>query len=346
MDAFLRIPEHPSKRNMDLKICSAISLLLMIGIIYLQYHVTGLYDTTENDIKLIFEDWKIHYGRSYINREEEDYKFKIFRQNYKEINRWNYDTDKLSKLALNEFADLSSEEFRLICCSYTTEDEGNINITRSDLSSDSSHTSFNWSKSVEFLDSKIELHDSWAASIVSSIESIYSIYQSKKISLSVDQLPYCMNENSVPKSGNFTGAYNYVMDYGLMLSDGSRNKLDSCNYDPEQDFFTIRGYKFLPYNDNHQLVLGVSRQPIVAAIQADQLILQFYSEGIIEAAHCGELVNQAILITGFGHDINGNDYWIAKNYWSKHWGQNGYFLLQRGEMNTCGVLSYASYALL
>lgn len=38
------------------------------------------------------------------------------------------------------------------------------------------------------------------------------------------------------------------------------------------------------------------------------------------------------------------DYWILKNWWGKHWGEDGYMKLRRHK-NRCGIANYAAYAL-
>lgn len=349
MDPFLPLDNHRlPKRDIAMKICSGISLLVMIGIIYLQYDSTGLYDSIEQDYKVAFEAWKVEYNKTYVSRDEDDFKFNIFKQNYKEIQRWNLNTDKTTRLAVNKFADLNREEFRAICCSYEPDDESNI--TRTSLNPGSIHVSYNWSKSIDFKHSNAKFFDSWATSVVSSIESIYSISQSKKLTLSVDQILYCQNNLSTPKPGNFSATYDYILEYGLMLANESRlspDEKNTCNYDPKVQIYTINGYRFLESNNDEQVELAVNKQPVVTAVQANEFVIQFYSEGIIDSDDCGEDVNQAVLITGYGHDDeSGKDFWIVQNYWGKNWGLDGFFKLERGDGNTCGVLSYPSYPVL
>ena len=56
-------------------------------------------------------------------------------------------------------------------------------------------------------------------------------------------------------------------------------------------------------------------------------------------------VNHAVLAVGFGTDEAGTDFWTVKNSWSKSWGNEGYFNIQRG-VNMCGLSQCTSFALI
>ena len=54
-------------------------------------------------------------------------------------------------------------------------------------------------------------------------------------------------------------------------------------------------------------------------------------------------MGHAVLVVGYGNE-GGKDFWLIKNSWSEHWGEEGYFRLARNENNMCGVASRATYA--
>jgi hypothetical protein len=91
--------------------------------------------------------------------------------------------------------------------------------------------------------------------------------------------------------------------------------------------------------------------PIIVALQAPSSLF-YYSGGIFTGPppkHEGrprkgfrmwEQTNHAVVAMGWGEE-NGHRYWIIKNTWGPHWGESGYFRMQRGT-DECGVESMAS----
>lgn len=65
----------------------------------------------------------------------------------------------------------------------------------------------------------------------------------------------------------------------------------------------------------------------------------------IEAVRPWEQTNHAVVAVGWGVAEDGMKYWVLKNTWGPHWGENGYFRIRRGE-NDCGIESMAVSALI
>lgn len=66
-----------------------------------------------------------------------------------------------------------------------------------------------------------------------------------------------------------------------------------------------------------------------------------FRSGIYDDEACtSDYVNHAMLLVGYTRNS-----WILKNWWSHHWGDNGYMYLKRGN-NRCGIANYAVYALI
>ena len=60
-----------------------------------------------------YEDWITRYGRVYNDADEKSERYKIFKDNVARIESFNQAMGKSYKLSVNEFADLTNEEFRV-----------------------------------------------------------------------------------------------------------------------------------------------------------------------------------------------------------------------------------------
>jgi len=78
-------------------------------------------------------------------------------------------------------------------------------------------------------------------------------------------------------------------------------------------------------------------QPIAVSIQADTMVFQSYTSGVLDSTACGTSLDHAVLAAGYGTE-NGMDYWLVKNSWGTSWGDQGYIKLAAvdGE-GICGV---------
>merc|ERR1711973_269230 len=62
---------------------------------------------------------------------------------------------------------------------------------------------------------------------------------------------------------------------------------------------------------------------------------QDYKGGIFAGCPAGDAVDHVITVVGYGTE-RGVDYWLVKNSWSETWGEQGYFRIKRG-VNMCGI---------
>ena len=70
--------------------------------------------------------------------------------------------------------------------------------------------------------------------------------------------------------------------------------------------------------------------------------LETYKGGIFED-RTGDLdLVHDISIVGFGEE-DGKKYWVARNSWGSHWGEDGFFRVVRGT-NNIGIESSCVYA--
>lgn len=79
-------------------------------------------------------------------------------------------------------------------------------------------------------------------------------------------------------------------------------------------------------------------------IDASHKSFGFYANGVYYEPECGNDPNSldhAVLAVGYGV-MNGEAYWLVKNSWSTHWGNDGYVLMSQKD-NNCGVATDATY---
>ncbi|ETE57891.1 hypothetical protein L345_16389, partial [Ophiophagus hannah] len=78
---------------------------------------------------------------------------------------------------------------------------------------------------------------------------------------------------------------------------------------------------------------------------------QHYRNGIIQRSKVScdpNWLDHTVLIVGFGEGkvrrgTWSGSYWIIQNSWGKHWGEEGYFRMDRNS-NTCGIAQYVTTA--
>ena len=65
----------------------------------------------------------------------------------------------------------------------------------------------------------------------------------------------------------------------------------------------------------------------------------YYSSGVFSpsAEDCAynSLGSHAMLVVGYGIQ-NGEPFWLLKNSWGEHYGENGYIKIKKG-VNSCGI---------
>merc|ERR1712070_1053930 len=62
-----------------------------------------------------------------------------------------------------------------------------------------------------------------------------------------------------------------------------------------------------------------------------------YKSGVYKHTSGSYLGGHAVTLVGYG-ELNGEKYWKIKNSWNENWGNNGHFLIARGN-NECGIES-------
>ncbi|MCD7463153.1 hypothetical protein HAX54_050045 [Datura stramonium] len=306
------------------------------------------------------ESWMARYEKTYENDAEKAKRLNIFEENVKFIESFNNNngTNKSYKLGINEFADLTSEEFLRY---YTTNhglNDYKFSSTKTTISSfkyenmSDVPSEIDWRKSgvVTSIKDQGECGCCWAFSAVAALEGANKLATGKLISLSEQQLLDCTTENDGCSGGLITTAYDFIVKNGGTAAESDypyEEHQDSCKsaQGTSDSAVKMSRYETLPASSEPTLLTAVSRQPVSVGIAVNE-DFHLYQSGVYDG-NCGDQLNHAVTIVGYGTNENGTKYWLVKNSWGTSWGENGYMKIARDiigiEDGLCGIATMASY---
>lgn len=314
-------------------------IAISVNSLYLQ-HI----DTTIN-----FSNYIRQYNKQYSD-DELISRFSIFKDNVNKIEKHNRE-NHLWKMSINEFADLSADEFKI---KYTGFNKPSYNLRRTKFMLDFTNDvpeEIDWTSkgAVTPVKDQGQCGSCWAFSTTGSVEGAYFISTGKLTSLSEQQLVDCAGSygNQGCNGGLMDYGFQYIQDNGICSESeyGYKASDDKCK--KCKSVTKIESFVDVTPNSEKALQQAVSIQPISVAIEADQMSFQFYSSGVLTAT-CGTNLDHGVLVVGYG-TLNGVDYWKVKNSWGSSWGQNGYILLARNiksPSGQCGIAIQPSYPII
>ncbi|XP_059647353.1 cysteine protease XCP1 [Cornus florida] len=306
--------------------------------------------TSRDGLQYLFESWISKHGKIYESIEEKLHRFEIFVDNLKHIDERNKNVSSYW-LGLNEFADLSHEEFKSMYLGLKPvfpreESSGRFSYRDAPLPK-----SVDWRKkgAVTNVKNQGSCGSCWAFSTVAAVEGINQIVTGNLTSLSEQQLIDC---DTAFNSGCNGGLMDYA--FAFIVSNGGLHKEDDYPYIMEEgtceeqkedvEMVTISGYEDVPRNDEKSLLKALAHQPISVAIEASGRDFQFYSGGVFNG-HCGTELDHGVTAVGYGSSKD-VDYIIVKNSWGPRWGEKGYIRMKRNTgkpQGICGINKMASY---
>jgi len=297
-----------------------------------------------------YAEWSARYHKEY-DALEHIQRFENFKANYhlvRHLNRQNR-----GHFALNEFADLSQEEFearylRPIAIpnrrffkefivpnkqypeTKDWRDEGAVNAIRNQGSCGSC----------------------WAFSAVANMEGVYFVKHGELPSLSEQQLVDCEHDCMIyhgSKScdagcngGLMPNAFTYAAREGMETEAQYpyKGKASTCQYSAAKATYHFTNWTMVGANEPAMIAALNEMGPLSVAVCASSW--SYYSGGIYNSS-CGTSLNHGVALVGYGAD-NGKQYWIIRNSWGTSWGISGYMKLARGEgtgtTGKCGVNTF------
>lgn len=309
--------------------------ILTTGVIYLSTK------SVNNEKKYYKEyiEFRQKFNKLATSPEELDYRYSVFSSNMDLINLTNAKKLKY-KLGINQFSDLTWEEFKSKYLSPTTIQ--NTPSLKSVKTKSGGKIDWRKTKNVSRVKNQDQCGSCWAFSTTGSLESAFSIFKNKPLDLSEQELVDCASSygNNGCNGGLMNLAYDYIRDNSLTTEtnypyEGYDNE---CRSSGTENRVTVSSYEFISPADVNGLMKALDQQPVSVAIEVQQDFMQ-YKEGVYENEDCGDALNHGVLAVGYDNEsVDG--YFIVKNSWDVYWGDEGYVKMaigNNGGSGTCGI---------
>ena len=297
----------------------------------------------------LWSKFKQDYQKKY-EHDEEAHRVKIFRENLAKITQRNAE-QKNYVLEINEFADLTQEEFAAQRLGVKMPlKQHKASLGTHEYSGNALPASVDWTTkgAVTPVKNQGQCGSCWSFSTTGALEGANFLATGKLVSLSEEEFVSCDKVDQGCNGGLMDNAFKFAEQNSICTeasypytATGGVCKESSCTVGLAKG--AVTGFKDVAQNEQ-ALMEAVAQQPVAIAIEADQMAFQFYTSGVLTGA-CGTNLDHGVLAVGYGTE-NGQDYWLVKNSWGASWGDKGYIKIERGAKQAggeCGILMSASY---
>lgn len=184
----------------------------------------------------------------------------------------------------------------------------------------------------------------WAFSTTGNIEGQFALKYGSLLSFSEQELVDCDTIDQGCNGGLPSNAYNALKNIGGLELESKypyEGTGEKCKFLKTDVKVRIKGGLNITSDEEKMTKWLVANGPISIGINA--FAMQFYMGGVAHPwkIFCNpDSLDHGVLIVGYGiHKrtiLSDQPYWIIKNSWGKSWGENGYYLIYRGE-GVCGL---------
>ncbi|KAJ3704899.1 hypothetical protein LUZ61_008604 [Rhynchospora tenuis] len=311
--------------------------------------------TAEDPLLSVYEKWMSDFGRVYKSDAEKQQRFEVFKGNFQFIESMKSQPDLTYTVSLNEFADLTNEEFlgKYTGFKSASGPKKATHFKYANLTTAPTCVDWRSSGAVTPVKNQGNCGSCWSFSATGAMEGINKIKHGTLLSLSEQELVDCDTSCSGCNGGLMDYAFQWVIYNGGITTEsdypytsGSTGTAGTCNYPKTYDYaVSLLSYQDVTANCESCLKNAVANQPVSVAIDASGSAFQFYSSGIFTGP-CGTNLDHGVLVVGYGPCSTGTAYWIVKNSWGTSWGESGYIRMQRNIASTsglCGIAMEPSY---
>ncbi|OXA48741.1 Cathepsin L1 [Folsomia candida] len=265
----------------------------------------------------------------------------------KQINAHNSQKGKSFSLGLNQFSDLSEDEYFQKKLGIRSPPPNSVLSKPAEISGNAVETpeTLDWRK--QGLVTRVKNQGQCAScgffDTIGSVEAVLAKKTGKLIALSEQQPGDCAYEYFYPKNkkrGMCDGVaradipLEYIKHVGGIMSEEdypyTAENGDECKYDPSKSIGSISDYKvvdlYMTNSTQRNLLKSyvASVGPIAVIINAGPREFMYYRSGVYRPSTCdGRSGTHGVLLVGYGKE-KADEYWILKNSWGRNWGEKGY----------------------
>jgi len=305
-----------------------------------------------------FLNFETKFNKVYGSEEERIQRFEVFRQNLVEISLHNSRQDVSYTKGINQFSDLTAEEFKsihlggLVKTGMPSAATGVRNTQL--LAAVELPAKVDWREKgiISPVKNQGNCGSCWAHATIEQLESYLALATGNMTILSVQELVSCMpNVLECGGTGGCFGAtcemaYQWIQSFGLVADatmpyhSGTSGETGQCELDVAnmERVGWLRGYETLERNDQASVMSHLaSKGPLAIALDAS--VFHMYQGGVFEECDYDKNIeiNHGVQLIGYGSNPEDGDYWIVRNSWGETWGEGGFIRLRRDSVAKCGI---------
>ncbi|CDW80414.1 cysteine proteinase aalp [Stylonychia lemnae] len=318
----------------------------------------------DNDLYL-FTDYIRDFNKIYEDINHFKEAFTNFKEQLAQIQRFNSESTTDLKLGLNQYSDLSQNDYSKILqvANFNGSESNQVistdtviqQITEIDQVSDyrilqQLPTSLDFRTKNNYLSpvkNQGKCASAYAFAPMALIEYLYrkNNYQKyKDIDFSEQYIVDCSNgylsqnfgciKGTVYHSLLFMQRYKFPLEKNYPYV-GRSKKCDSSAFQSQENY-GISSFLQFQVQFSSQLQQIVQEGPIVALVASQSPAFRSYKSGIITPSRCIGNPDHAVLIIGYGISYD-KKYWIFSNSWGTSWGENGFGKIEMNDLDfgTC-----------
>jgi len=292
--------------------------------------------------QLEFLNFVTKFEKKYDTVESFFAKFRAFQVELNEVRQHNAQNLEWTA-GINEWSDLTREEFFQTHAACTSVDAENFVADVQDETSPNNANDIDWRQkgAVNPIKNQGQCGSCWAFGAIGTLEGMVAAVQGKALpNLSEQQLVDCSGStgNQGCNGGMPDRALNYLKTIGACATvdypytgRGGSCRAAQCKAEKVKTTGPKNG------KGEAQLETWLNQQPVSVAIDASSQFSR-YSGGVFSGPCSSTSINHAVTAIGYTSSV-----WLVRNSWGGSWGEGGYIQMKRGQ-NICNINNYLTIA--